>query len=104
MRAVRQARGRQSVNSSTDVTAEDWRQHAGCRWFGTEVFYEQDKETLGARLRRERSARAICAPCSVREMCLAHALRVGEEFGIWGGVSARERSTLRKRAVGDAAS
>lgn len=43
-----------------------------------------------------REAKRICGICSVREECLQYALENEERFGIWGGLSERERRRLRK--------
>jgi WhiB family redox-sensing transcriptional regulator len=45
-----------------------------------------------------RDAKKICASCDVRAECLEYALQNDERFGIWGGLSERERRKLRKRA------
>ncbi|WP_081882418.1 WhiB family transcriptional regulator [Cryobacterium sp. MLB-32] len=45
-----------------------------------------------------RDAKKICASCEVRTQCLEYALANDERFGIWGGLSERERRKLRKRA------
>jgi WhiB family transcriptional regulator, redox-sensing transcriptional regulator len=45
-----------------------------------------------------REAKKICASCEVRAQCLEYALQNDERFGIWGGLSERERRKLRKRA------
>jgi WhiB family transcriptional regulator, redox-sensing transcriptional regulator len=45
-----------------------------------------------------RDAKKICASCEVRAHCLEYALQNDERFGIWGGLSERERRKLRKRA------
>ena len=37
--------------------------------------------------------------CDVRAECLEYALANDERFGIWGGLSERERRKLKKRAV-----
>jgi len=37
------------------------------------------------------AARAVCAACPVRAACLAHALAHDEPWGIWGGLTTRER-------------
>ncbi|TFV89600.1 WhiB family transcriptional regulator [Blastococcus sp. CT_GayMR16] len=37
------------------------------------------------------AARAVCAACPVRAACLAHALVYDEPWGMWGGLSTRER-------------
>jgi WhiB family redox-sensing transcriptional regulator len=45
-----------------------------------------------------RDAKKICASCDVRAQCLEYALHNDERFGIWGGLSERERRKLRRRA------
>jgi len=45
-----------------------------------------------------RDAKKICTSCEVRTRCLEYALENDERFGIWGGLSERERRKLRKRA------
>ena len=45
-----------------------------------------------------RDAKKICTSCEVRTQCLQYALANDERFGIWGGLSERERRKLRKRA------
>ena len=44
-----------------------------------------------------REAKAVCRACVVREDCLEYALVNGEKFGIWGGLSERERRRLRRQ-------
>nr|MDQ3611070.1 WhiB family transcriptional regulator [Actinomycetota bacterium] len=46
-----------------------------------------------------REAKRICVGCDVKGDCLEYALGQDERFGIWGGLSERERRRL-KRAVG----
>ncbi|MDQ6659189.1 MAG: WhiB family transcriptional regulator, partial [Actinomycetota bacterium] len=41
----------------------------------------------------------ICTGCEVRSECLSYALSNDERFGIWGGLSERERRRLKRRAV-----
>ena len=45
-----------------------------------------------------REAKRICGVCEVREECLEYALSNDERFGIWGGLSERERRRLKRRA------
>lgn len=45
-----------------------------------------------------RDAKKICASCDVKAQCLEYALQNDERFGIWGGLSERERRKLRKQA------
>ena len=46
-------------------------------------------------------AKAICAVCHVREVCLEQAIVSREKIGVWGGATARERRRIirqRRRA------
>lgn len=44
-----------------------------------------------------REAKEVCRGCVVREDCLEFALSNGEKFGIWGGMSERERRRVRRQ-------
>ena len=45
----------------------------------------------------QRDARAVCGGCTVRLLCLADALDSRADFGVWGGMTERERRALRRR-------
>lgn len=45
-----------------------------------------------------REAKKICQSCEVRAQCLEYALENDERYGIWGGLSERERRKLRRNA------
>jgi WhiB family redox-sensing transcriptional regulator len=45
----------------------------------------------------QREARAVCTTCPVRLECLAEALDNRLDFGVWGGMTERERRALRRR-------
>lgn len=45
----------------------------------------------------QRDARAVCVSCQVRLECLADALDARADFGVWGGMTERERRALRRR-------
>ncbi|MDT9664673.1 WhiB family transcriptional regulator [Rhodococcus qingshengii] len=79
------------------VPESDWQSHADCRLIGTAIFFASDNESTGARQRRERTAKEICATCPVLIPCRNYALNVGEQHGIWGGTSEVERRALSKR-------
>lgn len=49
------------------------------------------------RERADRRARAICAPCPIRAECLEFALAINAAYGIWGGLTTRERRKIRRR-------
>lgn len=61
---------------------------AACRGLDPELFYAES----GAAIVR---AKSLCGQCEVRERCLEWAIR-REEFGVWGGTTARERAALRR--------
>jgi WhiB family redox-sensing transcriptional regulator len=46
-----------------------------------------------------RQAKQVCRSCEVRAECLEYALAHDERFGIWGGLSERERRRLKREAV-----
>ena len=50
-----------------------------------------------------RPAKRVCAGCEVRAECLQEALDRGERFGVWGGLSERERRALAVRLAGQPA-
>ncbi|MBT0993938.1 WhiB family transcriptional regulator [Cellulomonas sp. DKR-3] len=45
----------------------------------------------------QREARAVCQTCPVRLECLADALDNRMDFGVWGGMTERERRGLLRR-------
>lgn len=65
---------------------DEWRRYARCR--------DHDPDQLFVRGARQREARRICAGCPVRAQCLAEALDNRVEFGVWGGLTERERRAL----------
>jgi WhiB family redox-sensing transcriptional regulator len=69
-------------------TDEDWRLDALCAETDPEAFFPEKGGST-------REAKRVCSGCSVRTECLESALRNDERFGIWGGLSERERRRLR---------
>ena len=67
---------------------EDWATAATCRGTGDVLFAE------GAAQRR---VRVLCEGCPVRRECLAEALDNNMEWGVWGGMTERERRALLRR-------
>ena len=70
-----------------------------CRGVDSSMFFHPDGERGRARAQREMRAKELCRTCPVITQCRSHALAVGEPYGIWGGLSERERRKLKKRAV-----
>lgn len=71
--------------------AEDlhWQARAAC--------HEVEPDTLFVQGAAQREARSVCQGCPVRLECLADALDSRTEFGVWGGLTERERRALRRR-------
>ena len=68
-----------------------WQTDALCAQTDPEAFFPEKGGST-------RDAKRICEGCTVRQQCLEYALEHDERFGIWGGLSERERRKLRKRA------
>ena len=69
-----------------------WRQQALCAETDPEEFFAE----IGG---STRIAKQICGACEVRPECLSHALANDERFGVWGGLSERERRRLKHYQV-----
>lgn len=54
-------------------------------------------DALFVRGAAQRQAKSRCVECPVRLQCLADALQWRCDFGIWGGLTERERRALRRR-------
>jgi WhiB family redox-sensing transcriptional regulator len=75
-----------------DENALAWQTDALCAQTDPEAFFPEKGGST-------RDAKKICGTCEVRAQCLEYALQNDERFGIWGGLSERERRKLRRRAV-----
>ncbi|MFC8302373.1 WhiB family transcriptional regulator [Specibacter sp. NPDC057265] len=69
-----------------------WQSDALCAQTDPEAFFPEKGGST-------RDAKKVCGACNVKAQCLEYALANDERFGIWGGLSERERRRLRKRAV-----
>lgn len=70
----------------------EWQERALCAQTDPEAFFPEKGGST-------REAKRICSGCDVRAECLDYALANDERFGIWGGLSERERRRLRRPAV-----
>ena len=77
--------------STLEDGEQTWHERALCAETDPEAFFPEK----GGSTREEKK---ICTGCEVRADCLEFALSNGERFGIWGGLSERERRRLRRRA------
>jgi len=79
----------------------DWMLGAACRGH-TDLFFAPDEsESRTERRRRESRAKNVCQGCEVRVECLKEALEQEERFGIWGGLTERERRALLRSRTGE---
>ncbi len=67
---------------------ENWSQSAACLGKSDDLFVK------GAEQNR---AKQMCNGCPVRAECLAEALDNRIEWGVWGGMTERERRALLRR-------
>lgn len=76
-------------------TADDgqlaWQADALCAQTDPEAFFPEKGGST-------RDAKKVCGACPVKQQCLEYALANDERFGIWGGMSERERRRLRKKS------
>ena len=68
-----------------------WQERALCAQTDPEAFFPEKGGST-------REAKKICVGCEVKAECLEYALEHDERFGIWGGLSERERRRLKRRA------
>jgi WhiB family redox-sensing transcriptional regulator len=76
------------MTTTTVPVHEDWTLQAKCRGMGDALFPEPAEQ---------RRARALCTGCPVKARCLAEALDHQIEWGVWGGMTERERRSLLRR-------
>lgn len=79
------------VRTADDELPLAWQIDALCAQTDPEAFFPEKGGST-------REAKRICDGCEVRSECLEYALANDERFGIWGGLSERERRKLRRSA------
>jgi WhiB family transcriptional regulator, redox-sensing transcriptional regulator len=76
----------------SDAQELAWQEQALCAQTDPEAFFPEKGGST-------REAKKVCLSCEVRVDCLEYALEQDERFGIWGGLSERERRRLKKLAI-----
>lgn len=66
----------------------EWHERAACKGL-TDLMYSERGEST-------REAKAVCASCPVRRQCRESALERNEQWGVWGGMSGKERRRARR--------
>ena len=75
-----------------EVPSDQWQDRALCAQTDPEAFFPEKGGST-------REAKKICLGCEVRHECLEYALEHDERFGIWGGLSERERRRLKRGII-----
>ena len=81
--------------NALDASFEDedqWQERGLCAQTDPEAFFPEKGGST-------REAKRVCTGCEVKAECLEYALENDERFGIWGGLSERERRRLKRRAI-----
>jgi WhiB family redox-sensing transcriptional regulator len=87
----RWAEGSDADSDMNEVTGDqNWQDQANCLGVDPDLFFPERGAST-------REAKEVCRGCVVRMDCLEYALVNGEKFGIWGGLSERERRRLRRQ-------
>lgn len=82
---------KQQVVPEVDIVEPfEWMTDAFCTQVDPEPFFPEKGGST-------RQAKSICAQCTVTDQCLDFAMQNDERFGIWGGLSERERRKLGKQ-------
>ena len=68
---------------------EDWAGLAACK--------AKSPDELFVKGAAQNRAKQLCRACPVRTECLAEALDTEIEWGVWGGLTERERRALLRR-------
>jgi WhiB family transcriptional regulator, redox-sensing transcriptional regulator len=70
----------------------NWQENAACRGIEPEIFFPVSDEEAGP-------AKAICSTCDVERYCLLFSFQNRERYGVWGGVTEKERIEMVRRGV-----
>jgi WhiB family redox-sensing transcriptional regulator len=66
-----------------------WQRRANCLGVDPDLFFPERGAST-------KEAKSVCARCEVKDECLEFAITNAEKFGIWGGLSERERRRIRR--------
>lgn len=81
------------ISMAPTTTAATWVSD----WPGKGQCAGSDPDALFVQGKAQRAAKVICKGCPVAMECLADALDNRTEFGVWGGMTERERRALLRR-------
>ena len=78
-----------SIDALFSAVEGEWQEQALCAQTDPEAFFPEKGGST-------KDAKRICKACAVRDECLEYALENDERFGIWGGLSERERRRWKR--------
>lgn len=73
----------------------DWTERARCQGLDPEQFFRRG-------VAQSRGAIRICGGCPVKEDCLQYAIDHEVDFGVWGGLTERQRRAHQRRLLAEA--
>ncbi|WP_327352000.1 WhiB family transcriptional regulator [Streptomyces sp. NBC_01304] len=79
-----------TTDDATPTATPSWQEQALCAQTGPEFFFPEPGGSVN-------EAKQLCLACEGRTACLEYALANDERFGVWGGLSEKERLRLRRR-------
>lgn len=71
---------------------QDWQERARCRGLDPDQFFVRGSSQAQRALR-------VCERCTVRQQCLQYAVENDVDFGVWGGMTERQRRAYSRRLV-----
>jgi hypothetical protein len=85
-------RERWEVHNATVHLDPKWEDRAACKGMDTNIFFPGHGATT------VKQAKAVCAECPVQTECFLKSNHVfSQRYGIWGGMTAKERKAKRVR-------
>ena len=73
----------------------EWTEHARCQGLDPEQFFRRG-------VAQSRGAIKVCGRCPVKEDCLRYAVEHDVDFGVWGGLTERQRRAYQRQQYAEA--
>lgn len=86
------------MSNSATQQIESWTALAACARPSHDD--DENPDAMFVQGAAQRNARQVCFTCPVRLECLIEALETRMEFGVWGGLTERERRAMQRAAAG----
>lgn len=88
------------VGERGPVSGESWTSLAACAGSAGRAGDGSDPDAMFVQGAAQRDARRVCFSCPVRMECLLEAFETEMEFGVWGGLTERERRAMVRQSSG----